>query len=87
MGCWYCSISTHYTLHGGHSNVNALSGAFFVYAHVADSYIAWSFGAALSRVHIILFVVIVLAMVPLVVSFLLVLTLLLLLQVGTLVLL
>jgi hypothetical protein len=87
---WCCSIvASYYVRRGGNTSDGNGCGIFNVLCVLADGAF-WPIGAALSfkpYIHIMLFVVIVLAMVPLVVSFLLVLTLLLLLQVGTLVLL
>ena len=54
----YCS--SYYTLHGGHSGYSTRCGMFYVYANNAAAITSWAFGATLSLLHIMLFVVIVL---------------------------
>lgn len=63
---------THYPSHGGSSSTGASCGVFIVGANAAAGLTYWACGAALSfMLHIILFVVVILAMVPVVVDSLL----------------
>ena len=81
---------THYTLRGGASGFGASCGSFCINASGDFSSADWRLGAALSfkpYIHIMLFVVVLLAMVPIVVCFMLLLTLLILMHTGSVVLL
>jgi len=77
-------MSTHYTLRGGYSSLGTYCGVFCVRANTgADDY-SWRIGAALLLLHIILFVVVVLALAPLVERFLFLRTMVLVIPTGSL---
>ena len=79
---------THYDARGGCSDRGSTSGAFNILSNGETSWYDWFRGAALSfKLHIILFVVVFLAVAPLVVHFVYLLILLLLILVGFMVLL
>ena len=73
---------THYTMRGGRSNDGTRCGVFYVATGYDISITSWNVGAALSRVHIILFVVVFLTVMHFGAYSLLVLTILLLLLAG-----
>ena len=74
---------THYATRGGVSRTDAYCGALFVDVRDTFSLTNWPLGAALSLVHIILYVVVDLAMVPFVVCSVLLLIILLVILPGT----
>ena len=77
-------LCTHYAQRGGRSTDSAGCGLFFVAGGSAFSHINWFFGAALSFVlHIMLFVVVFLTLVPVVERFVFVLLLVLLVSSGS----
>ena len=81
---------THYTVRGGPSSHGAICGAFYVGAYIGAGNAYWNIGAALSfkpYIHIMLFVVVLLALVHLVVHFVLMRPVISPLQTGALVLL
>lgn len=61
---------THYASRGSISNDSTACGAFSVSTLLVFSNAGWYFGAALSLIHIIVFVVVILSMVTIVESFL-----------------
>ena len=69
-------------MHGGHSGVGSDSGAFCIFINAVAIMSAWAIGAAISLLHIILFVVVILAIVPIVVRFLFLRTMVLLITGG-----
>lgn len=73
---------THYTLRGGTSNSDTFCGALCISTLINVGVTYWNVGAALSRVHIILFVVVFLTVMHFGAYSLLVLTILLLLLAG-----
>ena len=79
-------IASYYVRRGGNTSDGNGCGIFNVLCVLADGAF-WPIGAALELLHIMLFVVVVLALVQFVVRFVLLLTVLLILQVGILVLL
>lgn len=72
------NMTSYYALHGGASYSGIACGSFCVNCSAAFSTTSWAFGAALSLLHIILFVVVLLTLVPIVVYSLFLLTLMLL---------
>ena len=60
----YFFYASYYALRGGTSALGVRCGAFFVYANYSAGYTGWFIGAALSLLHIMLFVVVLLALVP-----------------------
>jgi len=68
MEYWRRSIFTsYYPIRGGYSTDGIICGAFCIFAGNSFSNTWWLYGAALSLLHIILFVVVVLSMIPFVV--------------------
>ena len=80
-------ISSYYARHGGCSDYGYGCGVFCIHAYSATNTTGWFVGAALSLLHIILFVVVVLSVALIVVFFMFMLTLVLLLPIGVFVLL
>ena len=78
---------THYTSRGGRSGHGSNCGSFSVNTNDIVSGTLWGLGAALLRVHIIFFVVVLLTMVPIVGHSLFMHTLLLIMELGVMVLL
>ena len=71
-------------MHGGHSGVGADSGAFCIFINAVAIMSAWAIGTALSLLHIMLFVVVLLAMAPLVGFSMFMLTIVLVMPTGSL---